>query len=164
MTNFDYKKYSLEQLENWMHDAMSSGEATPQEIYDTIRKVVEENYYTYKDQVSKAYELLSLLNGNGKALLDSCDKNDTADHCKKSWSDFWEDGYAYTPIPVEDRVNKWILPVEVDGASGEYFLTLPDEMLDQLGWKEGDTLEFIDNKNGFFSVKKVAQYLKPDEC
>ena len=61
----DYKKYSLEQLENWMHDAMSCGDATPQEIYDVIIEVVKDNYYTYKKQASQAYELLSLLNGNG---------------------------------------------------------------------------------------------------
>jgi hypothetical protein len=61
----DYKKYSLEQLENWMHDAMSCGDATPQEIYDVIIEVVKDNYYTYKKQASEAYELLSLLNGNG---------------------------------------------------------------------------------------------------
>jgi hypothetical protein len=61
----DYKKYSLEQLENWMHDAMSCGDATPQEIYDVIIEVVKDNYYIYKKQASEAYELLSLLNGNG---------------------------------------------------------------------------------------------------
>ena len=61
----DYKKYSLEQLENWMYDAMSCGDATPQEIYDVIIEVVKDNYYIYKKQASEAYELLSLLNGNG---------------------------------------------------------------------------------------------------
>ncbi len=58
----DYKKYSLEQLSNWVHDAMSASEATPQEIYDVIVGVVKENYYTYKHQTSQAYELLALLN------------------------------------------------------------------------------------------------------
>ena len=58
----DYKKYSLQRLEEWMHDAMSAGEASPQEIYDVIVGVVKENYYTYKQQTSQAYELLSLLN------------------------------------------------------------------------------------------------------
>jgi hypothetical protein len=65
MTDFDYKKYSLENLENWMHDAMSAGEATPQEIYDVVVGVVKENYYSYKQKASEAYELLALLNGNG---------------------------------------------------------------------------------------------------
>ena len=69
--DFNYKKYSLENLENWMHDAMSCAEATPQEIYDVIKSVVEDNYYTYKHQASQAYELLALLNGNGKGHIEN---------------------------------------------------------------------------------------------
>ena len=63
MTDFDYKKYSLENLENWMHDAISSGDATPQEIYDVIVGVVKETYNHHKDKASQADELLALLNG-----------------------------------------------------------------------------------------------------
>lgn len=97
--DFDYKKYSLEQLDNWMHDVMSSGGATPHEIYDVIVGVVKENYYTYKHQASQAYELLSLLNSGvdnnkyqnylNKVL--NCDKEDSPEKCKKSWTSFWED-------------------------------------------------------------------------
>mgnify|MGYP003349965128 CR=1 FL=1 len=65
----DYKKYSLGKLEEWMHDTLSCAEATPQEIYDVIKKVVEENYYVYKDHTSRCYELLALLNGNGKKYI-----------------------------------------------------------------------------------------------
>ena len=72
--DFDYKKYSLENLENWVHDAMSSAEATPQEIYDVIKGVVEDNYYTYKKQTTDAYELLALLNGNGKGHIKAYDE------------------------------------------------------------------------------------------
>jgi hypothetical protein len=69
----DYKKYSLENLENWLYDAMSAGEATPQEIYDVIVNAVKDNYYTYKKQASEAYELLALLNGNGKGHIEEYD-------------------------------------------------------------------------------------------
>jgi hypothetical protein len=69
----DYKKYSLENLENWLYDAMSAGEATPQEIYDVIVNAVKDNYYTYKKQASQAYELLALLNGNGKGHIEEYD-------------------------------------------------------------------------------------------
>ena len=61
----DYKKYALGQVENFLYDAMSSG-ATPQEIYDVIKGVVEDNYYTYKKSAAEAYELLALLNGKYK--------------------------------------------------------------------------------------------------
>jgi len=86
----DYKKYSLGQLENFLYDAMGAAEATPQEIYDVIKGVVEDNYYIYKKQASDAYELLALLNGNGAGNL-TCNKDDNSEECKKSWNDFWEE-------------------------------------------------------------------------
>ena len=73
MTDFDYKKYSLENLENWMHDAISSAEATPQEIYDVIKGVVEEQYHYFKYNTQHCYELLALLNGNGKGHIQAYD-------------------------------------------------------------------------------------------
>ena len=41
--DFDYKKYSLENLKTWMQDAVSSSEASPQEIFDVIKEVVQED-------------------------------------------------------------------------------------------------------------------------
>jgi bifunctional DNA-binding transcriptional regulator/antitoxin component of YhaV-PrlF toxin-antitoxin module len=41
------------------------------------------------------------------------------------------------------------LTVDDDGV-----LTFPDEMMKTLGWKEGDVLQWIDNKNGSFQLKK----------
>jgi len=41
------------------------------------------------------------------------------------------------------------LTVDDDG-----ILTFPDEMLESLGWKEGDVLQWIDNKDGSFSLVK----------
>ena len=96
----DYKKYSLEKLEEWVHDSLSCESATPQEIYDVIKKVVEENYYTYKCHTERCYELLALLNGNGKGHL-TCDKDDPSPECKKSWNDFWEEHYY--PEEVKDN-------------------------------------------------------------
>ena len=112
-----YKNYSLEQLKNFLYDAMSA-EATPQEIYDAIRGVVEDNYYTYKVHTEKAYELLALLNGNGKGHIKAyddivgkdsflrkdrnsnfpkentiCDKDDSSPECQNAWNDFWEENY-----------------------------------------------------------------------
>lgn len=124
MTDFDYKKYSLENLENWMHDAMSAGEATPQEIYNVIVSAVKENYYLYKQKASQAGELLNLLNGQRTLDIDmseflrereyyeqsnmtnqelsqykvslSCDKDDPSPECQGAWNDFWED----VPVPL----------------------------------------------------------------
>lgn len=192
MTDFNYKKYSLENLENWIHDAMSAGEATPQEIYDVIVGVVKENYYTYKHKTSEAYELLSLLNSgvdnnkyqNYLNKILSCDKNDSSPECKKSWNDFWESGsdteyelreaeYCNKEVfvsedgdlyPVKDKVVKWQLPIEMDGLTGECYVQFPDDLLEAANLKEGDTVEWIDRGDGSFELRKVTKTLGMDEC
>ena len=199
MTDFDYKKYSLENLENWLHDSMSAGEASPQEIYDLIIDVVKDNYYTYKQKASQAYELLSLLNSNGGWTYEevmkekeyyepsmppwghsdleylihnkeplSCDKDDPSPECQKSWTNFWEDapypiyvnkdGDMWIPdyvVKKEDKVVKWQLPIEVDGLTGDCYVNFPDDLLEAANLKEGDQVEWIDNNDGSFTLKKV---------
>ena len=265
MTNFDYKNYSLDNLSNWLHDSMSSGEATPQEIYDTIIGVVKENYDCYKKQADQAEELLNLLNNGwtkedvlkesqysnpltdviqpqyvngwnvntlgvstigdftvGNSVIDfsnltyttkeelnnptldgvtfsSCSADDTTPECITSWSDFWgtndvvdfthvtEDGDIYTnksvkvdgysvdgvshskywydydrndpnrKNPFEDKVVTWRLPVEIDSVSGEYYFTLPEDLLERTGWKENDSLHWVDNGDGSFTLQKVEK-------
>jgi hypothetical protein len=46
---------------------------------------------------------------------------------------------------------------EADDGSGDIVLPLPQDMLDQVGWTEGDTLEWIDNKDGSWSIQKVEK-------
>ena len=216
----DYKKYALEQVENFLYDVMST-DATPQEIYDVIRGVVQDNYYTYKVQTEKAYELLALLNGNGKEHIENldkdavmcereyyepsmppwghsdleygihnspkkCDKDDPSPECKKSWHDFWEqsylsgvtdtpeeaeelraeveniresDGFDWTPS--QDKVKKWVLPVEevknADTDETEYFIALPDDLLEAATLKEGDQIQWIDQGDGYCLMKKVEK-------
>jgi len=172
----DYKKYSLENLENWLHDAMSSGEATPKEIYDTICNVVSENYYIYQRHADRAYELMTLLNGNNLVAKKSeslqCDKDDPSPECKKSWSNFWED---YMPpwghsdleyLCKKDKVTKWLLPVQqsvIDGVD-DYYVNFPDDLLEAADLKEGDQVEWVDQGDGSYLLRKVTQTLKQDEC
>lgn len=44
--------------------------------------------------------------------------------------------------------------VEYDKDTNEYVLPLGDELCKQLGWVIGDTLIWIDNKDGTVTVKK----------
>jgi hypothetical protein len=102
---FNYKKYSLQKLEEWMYDALSCEGTSPQEIYDVIKSVVSENYYNYKIHTERCYELLALLNGNGKGHL-TCDKDDPSPECKKSWNDFWEEHY-YPEEAKDNGMRPW---------------------------------------------------------
>jgi len=179
----DYKKYSLENLEKWIEDAINSSEASPQEIYDVIKNVVSDNYYCYKNHTERCYELLALLNGNGKQNL-TCDKDDSSEECKGAWNDFWEEHYYPEEYKgstvssvshkkslndvdpqeyineqqyslIKDNVVKWQLPVELDGLTGECYVMFPDDLLEAANLKEGDTVEWIDRKDGSFELRKI---------
>jgi hypothetical protein len=122
--DFDYKKYSLENLENWLHDAITSGEASPHEVYSTIRKVVKEEYDYHNERAKNCLGLLELLSG-------------------------------HRPVDPIDKVVKWQLPVEIDGASGEYYVMFPDDLLEAANLKEGDQVEWVDRGDGSYLLRKV---------
>ena len=52
-------------------------------------------------------------------------------------------------------MKSWTLTVEEDPDTGDAILTFPPELLEQAGWKEGDTINCIDLKNGSWRLEKV---------
>ena len=163
MTDFNYKKYSLEHLETWLYDAMSSSDATPQEIYEVILKVVKDEYYTYKKQAANAYELLSLLNGNGQSYEDVIKEKEYYEPSMPQWGHSDIEYLVHNP-PKTDMVNRWVLPVELDGLSGECYIQLPDDLLERAGLQEGSMVHWIDRGDGSFELRKVIKPLGTDEC
>ena len=79
-SDFSYKKYSLEQLDNWVNDALNCEDLTPQDIYDTVIKCVDDNIEYHKKYLTKGIELLSLLKGHRPVNFEVTDKD---------WEDFW---------------------------------------------------------------------------
>lgn len=53
--------------------------------------------------------------------------------------------------------NKWTLTVEEDPETGDAIIQFPPDLLEIAGWKEGDILEWIDNKDGSWSLVKQSQ-------
>ena len=50
--------------------------------------------------------------------------------------------------------NRWIIEVKGREGSDELFLELPQDAIDQMGWHEGDELEWIDRKDGSYAITK----------
>lgn len=123
----DYKKYALEQLENWVYDCISN-DASPQEFYDTIKDAVEEQYHYHKNQTDHCHEILTFLNGEPPVK-----KNDKS----KKWI-----------LPVDEVQN-------AETGEDECFVTFPDDLLEAADLKEGDQVEWIDNDDGSFKMLKV---------
>ena len=148
---------------------MSAGEATPQEIYDVIKKTVEEQYYCYKNHTSRAYELLALLNGNGKGHIEAYDdvmrEKEYYEPSMPPWGHSDMEALRYTEEELnamcdaaqkqQDKVKKWVLPVDNLGEC--YFVSFPDDLLEAANLKEGDQVEWIDNGDGSYLLKKVVK-------
>jgi hypothetical protein len=112
-----------------------------------------------------------------------CDKNDPSPECKGAWNSFWEENYypeeysssQYTEEELDamcaaaenDKVVRWRLPVEEvengDTGEQEYFITLPDDLLEASNLKEGDEVEWVDYNNGSFILRKTKKTLTYDE-
>jgi hypothetical protein len=53
-------------------------------------------------------------------------------------------------------MNKtWTLEIKEDPENGDAILEFPDDFMEDAGWKEGDTLDWIDNKDGTWTLKKI---------
>ena len=53
--------------------------------------------------------------------------------------------------------KSWTLTVEQDPETGDLVLPFTKEILDELKWKEGDILEWVDNQDGSWSLVKKKQ-------
>ena len=86
-SDFSYKKYSLEQLDNWVNDALNCENLTPQDIYNTIVKCVDESVEYHKKYLTKSTELLSLLKSQQNL------SENVKEATNYDWVDFWEENY-----------------------------------------------------------------------
>lgn len=48
--------------------------------------------------------------------------------------------------------------VEYNEDFNEHMIVIPEEILDSLGWEEGDVLEWIDNKNGSLTLIRIDEF------
>ena len=52
------------------------------------------------------------------------------------------------------------LTVQEDPQTGDLFLELPEELLEEMDWKEGDTLIWEGNNNTYYVRKKDASTME----
>jgi len=161
----DYKNYSFENLENWLHDALSCEEASPHEIYSVIRKVVKDEYDYHKEKSQQCFGLLELMSGHRPVDFEVDDDVDRTREYNLREAEYYNKraeldaitrevreagGYERTP---EVSKKKWILPVEQ--VHDDYYVSFPDDLLKAAKLREGDEVNWIDNGDGSFSIRKV---------
>lgn len=57
----------------------------------------------------------------------------------------------------KQREMRAVLDVKYRDDTDEHFIEIPHDMLDHVGWKEGDTLSWEDNKDGSWTLSKKKE-------
>ena len=59
---------------------------------------------------------------------------------------------------MQDNVKRtsWTLTVEEDPETGDSILTFPEDLLESAGWREGDCIQWIDQGDGSWQLKKKS--------
>jgi hypothetical protein len=58
---------------------------------------------------------------------------------------------------MTEAKKSWEVIIEEDPETGDAILPLPQEMLDEVGWKSGDNLNWIDRGDGSWEIRKVEE-------
>ena len=82
MDNFDYKKFSLNNLENVLGEVIDQDDCNPEEIAQSIIDACEANIDYHLKAVSKAAETIAKLKGLLK-------ENKITEATPTDWDDFW---------------------------------------------------------------------------
>ena len=154
----NYKKYALENLTNWLHDCVSCEDISSQEIYDTIKEVIVDNYNVYNKLANKSKELLTMIENYQHDNMSKTEKSPvTYDEMISAGYEMTDDGFWIPADGFCPPRKKWTVNIEKDATNDEHFFTLPEELVEKLSWKEGDEVEYVDNGDGSFLIKKVEK-------
>lgn len=53
-----------------------------------------------------------------------------------------------------EQKKTWVLDVQEDPDTGDAIIQFPEDFLAETNWREGDTLHWIDNKDGSWTLTK----------
>ena len=136
-------RYTMDQISAFLYDALNDEQIGAHQIYETIIETVAEHTEYLQLQYEKSQQLFDLLKGTAKPY-------------EAPWTKFIEDnkdGFLSkereSNFPKEDKPKTWILPVDDEGV-----ITLPEDLLERSGWKEGDTLVYEICNGGVIVRKK----------
>ena len=136
-------RYTMDQISAFLYDALNEENLSAHQIYETIIETVAEHTEYLQLQYEKSQQLFDLLKGTAKPY-------------EAPWTKFIEDnkdGFLSkereSNFPKEDKPKTWILPVDDEGV-----VTLPEDLLERSGWKEGDTLVYEICNGGVIVRKK----------
>lgn len=153
-----------------LDSAIDSLESGNREKAETLMYATDEFLQYYLKDFDEKFKVawkeivIKLKNQEYNAVYE-CHKDNSSSECKSAWTSFWEESsstedeiqFHIDPKGNEVPVKKWVLPVQEiengDTMENEYFINLPDDLLERAGLKENDVVEWVDNGNGTYTLR-----------
>jgi antitoxin component of MazEF toxin-antitoxin module len=146
----EYLQYYLEEFDRKFKDAWN----------ETIVKLKQEEVDDYMRPWGHSdMEALSQYTDNQMDAM--CDNAELDEKHSNHYYDYTRNDYT-RPNPF-DKVVKWRLPIDKI-ENGEYFITLPDDLLEAANLSPGDDVEWIEKEVGTFILRKIKKTLNHDEA
>jgi len=146
-----------------LDSAITSLESGNREKTETLMYAVDEFLQYYLEEFDRKFK-----DAWAETVVKLKEKE--IDDCMPPWGHSDMEALRYTDEEMDamcdnaakqDKVVKWKLPVEEvengDTGEKEYFITFPDDLLEAANLKEGDEVEWVDNDDGSFILRKITQ-------
>ena len=124
---------------------------------ETLLYAVDEYLQYYLEEFDRKFkdawaETVTKVHQEEYSVSSTCDKDDTSPECKSAWNSFWEED-----VIKEDKVVKWVLPVQqkIEEGIDDYYVQFPDDLLEATNLKENDLVEWVDQGDGSYLLRKV---------
>ena len=178
----NYEKDSLDYQKVWKTmnelESVTSKICSAREILDCAADRLQEHQYDKAETLLYAADefLQYYLQDFDRKFKDAWKetvtkvKQQEIDDCMPPWGHSDMEALRYTDKEMDamcdnaakqDKVIKWQLPIEEvkdsDTDETEYFITFPDDLLEAANLKAGDDVEWVDQGDGSFLLRKTTQ-------
>lgn len=141
-------------LQNNNHKKPTSTTVNSQYTEDELNAMCDKAASDEEKEKCREYNLREAEYYNKRVEIDYASINQPSPHqIHLGWKDVSGEEFDKMFPSKDHRKNttkKWKVTID-----GEYNLILPDDLLNQIGWKEGDTIDWIDNRDGSFKLQKI---------
>jgi len=124
---------------------------------ETLMYAADEFLQYYLEEFDRKFkdawaETVTKVHQQEYSVSSTCNNQDLSPECRGVWNSFWEDDKI-----KEDKVVKWVLPVQqkIEEGIDDYYVQFPDDLLEAANLKENDLVEWVDNLDGSYLLRKV---------
>ena len=124
---------------------------------ETLMYAADEFLQYYLEEFDRKFkdawaETVTKVHQQEYSVSSTCNNQDLSPECRGAWNSFWEDD-----VIKGDKVVKWVLPVQqkIEEGIDDYYVQFPDDLLEAANLKENDLVEWVDNLDGSYTLRKV---------